>query len=133
SLFIRAKVKESEAWNSSRTDWTTYWAIVRRNGRRFLYLVLLMTMMNFMSHGTQDLHPTFLSKQRGYGPHATAIISIIAMVGAICGGLAFGAYSDRKGRRRAMITASLLGLAAIPLWILSPTTALLIAGGFLMQ
>jgi SHS family lactate transporter-like MFS transporter len=106
---------------------------VKRNSRRFLYLVLLMTMMNFMSHGTQDLYPTFLSKQRGYDPHWTAIISIIAMIGAICGGLAFGAYSDRKGRRRAMITAALLGVAAIPLWILSPTTALLIAGGFTMQ
>ncbi|HKT24055.1 MAG TPA: MFS transporter [Terriglobales bacterium] len=133
SLFIRAKVKESAAWHATRTDWSTYWSVVRRNWRRFLYLVVLMTMMNFMSHGTQDLYPTFLSKQRGYDPHATAIISIIAMVGAICGGLAFGAYSDRKGRRRAMITAALLGLAVIPLWILSPTTALLIAGGFLMQ
>jgi len=133
TLFIRAKVKESEAWHSTRTDWTTYWRIVRRNGRRFLYLVLLMTVMTFMSHGTQDLYPTFLGHQRGYGPHATAIISIITMIGAICGGLVFGAYSDRKGRRRAMITASLLGLAAIPLWILSPTTALLVAGGFAMQ
>ena len=133
SLFIRAKVKESEAWHSTRTDWGTYWLIVRSNGRRFLYLVLLMTMMNFMSHGTQDLYPTFLSHQRGYGTHATAIISIVTMIGAISGGLAFGAYSDRKGRRRAMITAALLGLAAIPLWILSPTTALLVAGGFAMQ
>ncbi len=133
SLFIRAKVKESAAWHATRTDWSTYWSVVRRNWRRFLYLVVLMTMMNFMSHGTQDLYPTFLSKQRGYDAHATAIISIIAMIGAICGGLAFGAYSDRKGRRRAMITAALLGVAIIPLWILSPTTALLIAGGFLMQ
>ncbi|MBV9147071.1 MAG: MFS transporter [Acidobacteria bacterium] len=133
SLFIRAKVKESPAWHSSRTEWSTYWALVRRNWRRFAYLVLLMTMMNFMSHGTQDLYPTFLSKTRGYGAHMTAIISIISMVGAICGGLAFGAYSDRKGRRRAMITAALLGVAAIPLWILSPTTVLLMAGGFVMQ
>lgn len=133
SLFIRAKVKESAAWHATRTNWGTYWIIVRRNGPRFLYLVLLMTMMNFMSHGTQDLYPTFLSHQRGYGPHATAIISIITMIGAICGGLAFGAYSDRRGRRRAMITAALLGLAAIPLWILSPTTVLLVAGGFAMQ
>ncbi|PYX95132.1 MAG: hypothetical protein DMG63_19545 [Acidobacteria bacterium] len=86
-----------------------------------------------MSHGTQDLYPTFLSHQRGYGAHATALISIITMIGAICGGLAFGAYSDWKGRRRAMITAALLGLIAIPLWILSPTTALLVAGGFAMQ
>lgn len=133
SLFIRAKVKESAAWHAARTDWSTYWLVVRRNWRRFLYLVVLMTMMNFMSHGTQDLYPTFLSKQRGYDPHATAIISIITMIGAICGGLAFGAYSDRKGRRRAMIAAALLGIAVIPLWILSPTTALLVAGGFLMQ
>jgi MFS transporter, SHS family, lactate transporter len=133
SLFIRAKVKEPEAWHSSRTNWSTYWSVVTRNWRRFLYLVLLMTMMNFMSHGTQDLYPTFLSRQRGYGAHATAIISIISMIGAICGGLAFGAYSDRKGRRRAIITAALLGVAAIPLWILSPTTALLVAGGFAMQ
>jgi SHS family lactate transporter-like MFS transporter len=133
SLFIRAKVKESAAWHSTRTDWKTYWLVVKRNLRRFLYLVLLMTMMNFMSHGTQDLYPTFLSRQRGYDPHATAIISIISMIGAICGGLAFGAYSERKGRRRAMVTAALLGLVAIPLWILSPTTALLIAGGFAMQ
>jgi MFS transporter, SHS family, lactate transporter len=133
SLFIRAKVKESAAWHATKTNWNNYWRVVRRNWRRFVYLVLLMTMMNFMSHGTQDLYPTFLSKQRGYDPHATAIISIISMIGAICGGLAFGAYSDRKGRRRAMITASLLGLAAIPLWILSPTTALLVAGGFAMQ
>jgi SHS family lactate transporter-like MFS transporter len=133
SLFIRAKVKESAAWQASRTDWKSYWLIVRRNWRRFLYLVLLMAMLNFMSHGTQDLYPTFLSKTRGFSPHLTAIISIVAMIGAIGGGLAFGAYSDRKGRRRAMITAALLGVAAIPLWILSPTTALLVAGGFIMQ
>ena len=133
SLFIRAKVKESAAWHASRTDWTTYWLVVRRNWKRFLYLVVLMAMLNFMSHGTQDLYPTFLSKTRGYSPHWTAIISIIAGIGAICGGLTFGAYSDRIGRRRAMITAALLGVLAIPLWILSPTTALLIAGGFVMQ
>jgi SHS family lactate transporter-like MFS transporter len=133
SLFIRAKVKEPEAWHESRTDWRTYWSLVAKHWKRFAYLVLLMTMMNFMSHGTQDLYPTFLQKQRGYGPHATALITIVAMIGAICGGLLFGLYSDRKGRRRAMITAALLGIAAIPLWILSPTTGLLVAGAFAMQ
>jgi SHS family lactate transporter-like MFS transporter len=133
SLFIRAKVKEPEAWRESRTDWRTYWSLVAKHWKRFMYLVLLMTMMNFMSHGTQDLYPTFLQKQRGYSPHATALITIVAMTGAICGGLLFGLYSDRKGRRRAMITAALLGIAAIPLWILSPTTGLLVVGAFAMQ
>ena len=26
-----------------------------------------MTAFNYMSHGTQDLYPTFLEKQRGFG------------------------------------------------------------------
>jgi SHS family lactate transporter-like MFS transporter len=133
SLFIRAKVREPEAWRESRTDWRTYWSVAAKHWKRFLYLVLLMTMMNFMSHGTQDLYPTFLQKQRGYAPRATSLITIVAMTGAICGGILFGLYSDRRGRRRAMITAALLGMASIPLWILSPTTGLLVAGAFVMQ
>ena len=55
SLFIRAKVKESEAWHEHRTDWTTYRRSLFRHWPRFVYLVVLMTMMNFMSHGTQDM------------------------------------------------------------------------------
>src|SRR5438445_9478066 len=66
SLFIRAKVKESEAWHEHRTDWTTYRRSLVQHWRRFLYLVLLMTMMNFMSHGTQDMYPTLLGTL-GYG------------------------------------------------------------------
>src|SRR5439155_23168316 len=92
-----------------------------------------MAMMNFISHGTQDLYPTFLQKQRLYSPEATAYIAIISMVGAIVGGLTFGYYSDLRGRRRAMITAALAGLIVVPLWIAAPTTALVVVGAFLMQ
>ena len=60
SLFIRARVKESEAWHEHRTDWPTYSDRSFRTGSGFFYLVLLMTMMNFMSHGTQDMYPTLL-------------------------------------------------------------------------
>src|SRR5262245_60588881 len=56
SLFIRAKVKESEAWHEHRTDWATYRASLFRGWKRFLYLVLPMTMMNFMSPGTHDMY-----------------------------------------------------------------------------
>src|SRR5205823_8639450 len=61
SLFIRARVKESAAWHEHKTDWATYRKSLPRYWRRFVYLVLLMTMMNFMSHGTQDMYPTLLS------------------------------------------------------------------------
>ncbi|HTM24113.1 MAG TPA: MFS transporter [Vicinamibacterales bacterium] len=132
SLFIRARVKESAAWHEHRTDWASYKKVVVQNGRRFFYLVLLMTMMNFMSHGTQDMYPTLL-RTFGYGKARIADITMLSMVGAVLGGLAFGYYSDRSGRRRAMITAASCGLVVLPLWIagFSPWTT--IVGVFLMQ
>ena len=133
SLFIRAKVKEPEAWHEHRTDWPTYRRSILQHWRRFLYLVLLMAMMNFISHGTQDMYPTFLQRQRMYTVRQTADITIMSMLGAILGGLAFGLFSDRSGRRRAMITAALLALAVVPLWIAAPSTALIVLGVFLMQ
>lgn len=133
SLFIRAKVKESPAWERSRTDWPAYRRAITRNWKLFLYLVLLMMMMNSISHGTQDMYPTFLKRQRGYSAETTSIITMISMIGAIIGGLSFGFFSDRKGRRRAMITAVLCALLLIPLWIFAPNTAVIVVGAFLMQ
>jgi SHS family lactate transporter-like MFS transporter len=133
SLFIRARVKESEAWREHRTDWTTYRRSILQHWPRFAYLVLLMAMMNFISHGTQDLYPTFLQRQRMFTPSDTASITMISMVGAVLGGLCFGYYSDRRGRRRAMVTAVVCGIVVVPLWIAAPTTASIVVGVFLMQ
>src|SRR6476659_5316345 len=105
SLFIRARVKEPEAFHEHRTDWPTYKRSLFRNWRRFLYLVLLMTMMNLMSHGTQDMYPTLLGIA-GYTKTRIADVTVLSMIGAILGGLIFGTYSDRSGRRRSMITAA---------------------------
>lgn len=133
TLFVRAKVKEPEAWHRSRTDWTTYKLAIFRNWKRFAYLVLLLAMVNFISHGTQDMYPTYLQQQHGFTPQRTSDVTAFSMVGAIFGGLAFGFFSDRRGRRRAMITAILLGVAMIPLWVFAPNLPLILAGGFLMQ
>jgi SHS family lactate transporter-like MFS transporter len=133
SLFIRARVKESAAWHEHRVDWTTYRTSIWKHWPRFLYLVLLMTMMTFMSHGTQDMYPTFLQQQRHYSPSDTASLTMITNVGAILGGLAFGFYSDRAGRRRAMITSALFAMLVVPLWVAAPNTALIAVGGFLIQ
>jgi SHS family lactate transporter-like MFS transporter len=133
SLFIRAKVVEPEAWRQSRSDWASYRWAIRKNGKLFFYLVMLMAMMNFISHGTQDLFPTFLQKQRHYDPHWTAMVTAISMVGAIAGGLLFGHFSDRWGRRRAMVAAIAGAIVLIPLWIFAPAPTLVIAGAFGMQ
>jgi len=133
SLFIRAKVKESPVWQQSRTHWADYRRALARNWRLFLYLVVLMTGMNSMSHGTQDLYPTFLTRHYHFNVRTTATITIISMVGAIFGGLFFGRISDFLGRRRAMVTAAIAGACLIPLWILVPKIAVIATGAFLMQ
>src|SRR5262249_60905702 len=90
----------------------------RSSGRRELWtlplLTLFMTMLSLMSHGTQDMYPTFLEKERALGPRMPATIAIIYNIGALAGGLAFGALSDRVGRRRAMVLAALGAALVIP-------------------
>jgi MFS transporter, SHS family, lactate transporter len=135
-VFIRAKVKESKAWKAeaaARASWREYWRAVAGNWKRFFYLVMLISVLAFMSHGTQDLYPTFLQQQRQFSPQPTAIINAISMVGAIVGGLLVGLYSDRYGRRRAMVTSALLALLIVPAWVFAPTMAWIAVGAFGMQ
>ena len=106
---------------------------IARNWRIALYLVVLMTAFNFFSHGTQDQYPTFLQKQHGFDTHTTGILAAIMNVGAIVGGISFGIWSERIGRRRAIVIASLLALPVIPLWAFSSTPLLLGVGAFLIQ
>jgi SHS family lactate transporter-like MFS transporter len=133
SLFIFSKVKESPVWHEHRSDWKTYRSSALRHWRRFLYLALLMGMVGFMAHGTQDMYPTFLRRDRLYSARLTADIIIVSMIGAMLGGLAFGFLSDKFGRKRAMVTAALAGLVVVPLWIAAPNVALCVAGVSLMQ
>jgi len=133
-LFVRFKVKESEVWRKTRhTNWSNLGREIVSHWKLFLYLTLLMMMMSFVSHGTQDMFPTFLQRQWGIGVHQRAAITAISMVGAICGGTLFGLFSDRFGRRRAMISALVCAMAVVPLWAYAPSLAVLVVGAFLIQ
>jgi SHS family lactate transporter-like MFS transporter len=134
TLFIRSKVQETTAWKTNRSvNWKEYGNAVKKNWKLFLYLVLLMAMMNLISHGTQDLYPTFLQQQKNFGPHETAVITMISMVGAILGGLFFGLLSDKYGRKKMMAIAVILALVLIPLWLLAGGSLLIALGAFGMQ
>ena len=100
---------------------------------RLLYVVVLMTAFNLFSHGTQDLYPTFLKVQHHFPPALVTTLAVIANLGAILGGLVFGALSERIGRRRAITIAALLALPVIPLWAFSATPLWLGLGAFLIQ
>src|SRR5438094_2321529 len=134
ALFVRVKVKESEVWKETRHEsWKDLGRGIASHWKLFVYLTLLMMMMNFISHGTQDMYPTFLERYWGFGPAQRMTVTAISMVGAIIGGILFGFLSDRFGRRRAMIVALLCAIVAIPLWAFAPSLALLIVGAFVMQ
>ena len=133
TLYIRSKVPESKAWERMRPAAGEIARTIRRHLGLFAYLVLLMTMMNLVSHGTQDLYPTFLEKGRGFEPRTVAMVAIIYNIGALAGGLTFGWLSDRWGRRRAMVMAVLIGVMVVPVWIYPQSIVLLTVGAFLMQ
>lgn len=133
SLFIIAKVKETEAWQQAKTDWHSYKRAIFGHKKLFLYLVVLMAMMNFVSHGTQDLYPTFLRVQRHFNVHTTSWITIFSMLAALAGGLVFGMWSERFGRKRSMIVALLLAVLTIPLWVMGSSLGWIIVGACLMQ
>jgi SHS family lactate transporter-like MFS transporter len=132
-LYIRRNVPESPSWSKERAVESGTLAVLKSHWRLGIYAVVLMTAFNFFSHGTQDIYPTFLEVEHKLSPHAVGIIAVIYNIGAICGGILFGTLSERFGRRRCIIIASLLSLPVIPLWAFSDSPALLAVGGFLMQ
>ena len=133
ALFVRYRVKESEVWERTRErDWSGIGRSVVAHWPLFLYLVGLMAMMNFMSHGTQDMYPTLLGSL-GYSRARIADVTMLSGIGAVLGGLAFGFYSDKGGRRRAMIIAIVCALVVVPFWIAGHSPVRILIGVFLMQ
>src|SRR3954453_13296862 len=143
TLLIRTRVTESEAWENSREQMK-----ITRTGfrdvlldpavlRRFGYLIVLMTAFNWMSHGPQDVYPTFLKAPDQGGAalsESTALtIAIIYNIGAIIGGLTFGGLSEKYGRRYTIAFCALLALPVVPIFAYSTTAGMLVLGSFLMQ
>ena len=134
ALYVRSGVKESEVWERTKhASWGQLGRGILAHWKLFLYVFALMTMMNFVSHGTQDMYPTFLQRDWHFTPQQRGWLTAFSMVGAIAGGIAFGFFSDRIGRRWAIIIALMLALVMIPIWAFAPSVALLVAGAFLMQ
>jgi MFS transporter, SHS family, lactate transporter len=131
-FFIRRAIEESPAWKQSAPR-ASVLAVLGREWKLAVYAIILMTAFNFFSHGSQDSYPNFLKEQHHFDTHLTALLTAIGNVGAICGGLFFGALSERVGRRRSIVIAALLALPALPFWAFASTPLILGAGAFFMQ
>ena len=114
-------------------DPTSFFGSLGQRWGLLLYVVVLMTCFNLFSHGTQDLYPTFLKVQHRFAPVLISTLTVVLNLGAIAGGLIFGALSERIGRRRAIALAAVLALPVIPLWAGSSTPLMLGLGAFLIQ
>ena len=135
-FFIRAGVDESPAWLERRAQSRQpgLIGVLRRDWRLAVYAVFLMTAFNFFSHGSQDAYPNlFLKLQHHFDTHLSSLMTAIANIGAICGGIVFGWLSERIGRRRAIMIAALLALPIIPFWAFGSTPLVLGIGAFLIQ
>src|SRR6266704_3051558 len=116
ALYIRTKVPESEAWKQHRAASTAQvLRIVVGEWKRFAYLVVLMTFMMFLSHGTQDLYPDFLQEVHKATAAMRANMAILYNIGAVIGAVIFGHYSQVAGRRKSMVAALGLCLLMIPM------------------
>jgi SHS family lactate transporter-like MFS transporter len=125
---------EPVAWNKNRA--AGFAAILRtplQYKKEFLYLVLLMTVLTCLSHGTQDLYPDFLKSAHGLSTIVVSNLTILYNVGAILGCLAIGHISERFGRRNSIMLALLISALSIPAWAFGSSLAVLALGSFFMQ
>jgi SHS family lactate transporter-like MFS transporter len=134
-FFIRRGVDESPAWEEQKlAPRMGLLAVLRRDWKLALYCIVLMTAFNFFSHGSQDAYPNlFLKVQHHFDTHLSSLMTAVANIGAIVGGLFFGSMSEKIGRRRAIMIAALIALPALPFWAFGSTPLILAAGAFLMQ
>ena len=139
SLFVRSRVKESAVWQAARKRREQ-----SKNGlrqvflnpvivRRLVFLILLMTAFNWMSHGTQDIYPTFLKEGIKLSATTATWLAVIYNLGAILGGTVVGWLSQSYGRRRMIVICAVLGLPIVPIFAYSTSAGMLCLGSFLMQ
>jgi SHS family lactate transporter-like MFS transporter len=135
-LYIRRTVPESPDWlaRTQQERKVGIWTVLRQHAGLVVFAAIVMMAFNFFSHGSQDLYPSqFLGEQHHLAPGQISLITIVANVGAMLGGIGFGTLSQRIGRKWAIVIAALLALPALPLWAFSSTPAMLALGAFLMQ
>lgn len=141
AIIIRIWVPESETFVRQtharkilgRSIWKELKTAIRLHWLRMIYMVILMAFMNFFSHGSQDLYPTFLLNQLGYTSTEQTVTGVIMNIGAIVGGTIFGYLSNFLGRRFVIALCAIFAGAFIPLWVFAPSIQTLQLGAFIMQ
>jgi SHS family lactate transporter-like MFS transporter len=131
---LAMRAPESSAWQQHhQRSIGTMFGVLWENRAGFGYLLLVMTIMSCLSHGTQDLYPDFLKSAHGLDRSTVSAIAILYNICAIASSTFFGQLSESFGRRHTIMLA--LGVAFIALypWAFGMATSTLIVGACLMQ
>jgi SHS family lactate transporter-like MFS transporter len=131
---LALRAPESEAWQiHHQRSIGAMFRVLWENRTGFFYLLLVMTVMSCLSHGTQDLYPDFLRSAHGFPRSTVSTMAILYNICAIAASPCFGQLSESLGRRHAIMLA--LGIASIALypWAFGVAPITLIAGACLMQ
>jgi SHS family lactate transporter-like MFS transporter len=125
---------ESSAWQfHQQPSVGIMFRVLWENRAGFAYLLLVMTVMSCLSHGTQDLYPDFLQSAHGFARSLVSRIAILYNLCAIISSLFFGQLSQRLGRRLTIVAALSVSLLALYPWAFGVAAATLIMGACLMQ
>jgi SHS family lactate transporter-like MFS transporter len=131
---LTALAPEPSAWKKNRTS--SFANILRtplHYKKDFAYLVLLMTVITCLSHGTQDLYPDFLKSVHNLSSDVISNLTVLYNIGAILGCLIVGYFSERFGRRFCIMLALTVSVISIPAWAFGSSLAVLALGSFTMQ
>lgn len=87
-VFIRAREeKKVEAEKPSQSKTRIFFhevgQMLKNHWLLSIYAVLLMAGFNFLSHGSQDLYPTYLEQSKGFTAPKATVATIIGNCGAI--------------------------------------------------
>jgi len=133
-MLLALKAPESSAWRmhkqgSIRSMFVVLW----KHWGSFGYLLLVMTIMSCLSHGTQDLYRDFLKSAHAFSRSTVSMIAILYNSCAIASSTLFGHLSESMGRRYAIMLALGVALAALYPWAFGAVPITLMLGACLMQ
>lgn len=131
---LALRAPESSAWQQHhQRSIGTMFRVLWENRTGFAYLLLVMTVMSCLSHGTQDLYPDFLKSAHGLARSTVSSIAILYNICAIASSTFFGQLSESLGRRHTIMLALSVAFVALYPWAFGVLPSTLVIGACLMQ
>ena len=112
ALFVRFRVQESEVWQKTRHEsWSHLGRALVSHWKLFLYLAFFMMAMNLVAHGSQDMYPTFLERQWGFGVKTRSAITAVSSCRMMMYGETFHPWPKS---RAGLVAGSGIAIAPLP-------------------